>query len=103
MSTKFLRPAVKSSLSQSSRPFALTKSLKPPALVDVYRRKYPNVTPVVKNVADAPFGLQRETLLRVIGQQGIEGKFVFPLQKIVFNYCDMGGSSSGMRLVIFIN
>jgi hypothetical protein len=75
----------------------MKSAFKPPALVNVYRRKYPHVTPVVRSVAEAPFGMQRETLLKVIGQQGIDGKFVFPLQKLVFNYCDMGGSSAGIR------
>jgi hypothetical protein len=52
---------------------------------------------VVPNIANAPFGIQQAVLQRVIGENGVNGNFVFPLQRLVFTYCEKGGSSAGMR------
>jgi large subunit ribosomal protein L43 len=68
-----------------------------PKLVNINVRKRPMFIPVVPNVSNAPFGLQRKTVLDVHKDNGIDGKFQFPLQKLVFNYCDFGGSSSVMK------
>jgi hypothetical protein len=73
------------------------KAVDAPKLVNVYRQKRKIWRPAVRSVADAPFGIQQATLLRVIGDNGKDGHFTFPLQKLVFNYCDLGGSSVGMR------
>jgi hypothetical protein len=77
----------------------IPKKMRPPALVDAYRRKRPGPTgPVVPNVADAPFGVQQSTYLQVLGDNGKDGKsFILPLQKLTFQYCDLGGSSKGIR------
>ena len=74
-----------------------SKKIDPPKLVNVYRQRQPVWRPAVRSVADAPFGIQRATILQVIGDNGKDGHFTYPLQKLVFNYCDMGGSSAGMR------
>lgn len=51
------------------------------------------------NVADAPFGIQQAVLQRAVGENGIGGVFMHSLRKLVFYYCEHGGSSSGMRYV----
>lgn len=95
MSSKFIKTPI-----FRTKPRFIEKKYRPPALVDVYRRNNPNPPPkpAVPTVANRPFGIQQSVYLQVLNDNAVDGKpFIFPLQKLVFTYCDMGGSSNGQR------
>jgi hypothetical protein len=78
----------------------VSSEVKPPRLVEIYRTSKIKQRPAVPNVANAPFGIQKKVVLDVIGDNAVDGKaFIYPLQKLVFNYCDAGGSSRGIKYV----
>jgi hypothetical protein len=78
---------------------SIPKELRPPRLVTI------NVPSKVRlsrvNVKNAPFGVQQALIKSVVGDNGISS-FINPLQKLVFNYCDFGGSSNGIRFSFFL-
>lgn len=74
------------------------KAAKLPRLVNVNRRKSPEPhARVVPDLAKAPFGKQKDIILGALSNNGVSNTFILPLQKLVVQYCDWGGSSKGMR------
>eukprot|EP00158_Paraphelidium_tribonemae_P000707 Partr_v1_DN23246_c0_g1_i1_m35435 putative ribosomal protein len=91
--------AVKAARKHVIKPDLRAKVYQPHPLVNVYRRAYPaSPKPTVPNVASKPFGIQQQVYLNVLDDQAMSGKpYISPLQKLTFNYCDLGGSSKHMR------
>lgn len=78
------------------KPRALPTPQRAPGLLNIGTRPRKQLN-VIPNVASAPFGIQQAVLRQVYASNGIGGVYVQPLQKVVLEYCDLGGSSKGMR------
>ncbi|KAI3652380.1 hypothetical protein MP228_002705 [Amoeboaphelidium protococcarum] len=107
MSSKLLPRVIQSLRSVKQSKIQLNRNV--PALADVNRSKKQHMLfklsdqfkERVTSVANAPYGIQKEVIFAEIGgpfaANGVNGQYVNPLQKVVVQYCDLGGSSAGMR------
>lgn len=73
-----------------------SKKYRPPNLVYVNRRRYPAPTNP-RSLANAPSGIQLEHIRDKLALNGSNLNWICPLQKLIVRYCDLGGSSKGLR------